>query len=438
MSNVLFQGGTRLYDRDRAELQELAARTEHTRENTNRLRREGELDPLRRDLLSAQIRNQEAATEHHGASSEQQRASAGHQVALSELNRAQADTILRKADKEDRVAAAIAESVGGKSLVSDDGAEASGITDLAFLGQKVMAAGDLEKGEKLIKMAADLKKSEATTRASVASEVVRKTNAQIKKLEFMRQVFSGVTDPASHARALLLLQGNSLTADEEIPKGLQTYDPKMIGQFLAGSKTALDKKQVEIASFNAASADQSRKAAQTTREYLAGLTKRRTEAYVERAANVTKTGDEKTVPLPGSPEIKLMRQELQEDGIDFEDDDDEAVMELAEQAKILTTRNPSLSRKEAITRVIGDAKKRGDLTPGSNAKILGVGIPGTKGKAQYKQTEGTVAMPAPLPDSADGLVEGNYYRGSSGQIKQYKDGAFVAVSQRVPKPVKGK
>lgn len=420
MSSELFgtAGGTRLYAKDQADLQHLAAQTELTRQRTKNEAADAELNPLKADLLRAQIGHQGASTTHQGT--------------LADLNRVQADAILRKADKEDRVAAAIAESVGGKSLVSEDGAEASGITDLAALGQKVMAAGDLEKGEKLIKMAADLKKSEAATRASAASELVRNTNAQIKKLEFMQQVFSGVTDPASHARALLLLQGNELTAGETVPKGLQTFDPKMISQFLAGSKVQLNKKRVEIAGFNAASADQARTAAQETREFLAGLAERRTKAVEERVANLTKTGDEKTVPLPNSAELRLMRAELAEEGIEFDEEDGEALMELAEQAKILTTRNPSISRKEAITRVSSEAQKRGDLVPGKSSII-----PFVSSKAKHKQTEGSLAMPLPLPTSRADLVPGNYYRGPDGRVEKWNGTAGEPVAKRVPKPKVG-
>ncbi len=420
MSGELFQGGTRLYARDQAELQQMAAQTELTRQRTKNEAADLELNPLRAKLLEGQ---------------------ATHQGTLADLNRVQADAVLRKADKEDRVAAAIAQSLGGGRKASpfpafdEDGnpgpqaePQQTGIADLADVGNRVMAAGDLEKGEKLIKLAADLKSKEAATRASAASELVRKTNAQVKKLEFMRQVLSGVTDPASHARAMLLLQGNELTADEPVPKGLQTYDPKMIAQFLAGSKTQLDKKRLEIASFSAASADGARKAAQTTREYLAELAKRRTDTYVERAGAIAKTGDEKSVPAPNSAEIKLMRQELMEDDIDFDPDEDPAaVAELAEQAKILYTRNPSVSRKEAMSTVLSDAKKRGDLVPGEKRWF------GPNKKAGYTQTEGSVAMPLPVPTDPGGLVEGNYYRSSKGVVKQYKNGEFVDVSKRVPK-----
>jgi hypothetical protein len=432
MSNVLFQGGTRLYEQDQAALQQMAAQTALTQQRTRNEAADAELNPLKANLLRAQIGHQGASTEHQGT--------------LAELNRVQASTILRKADKEDRVAAAIAQAMGGGKKQSafpqfdEDGnpmpqaeAEQTGIVDLADVGNRVMAAGDLEKGEKLVKLAADLKKSEAATRASAASELVRKTNAQVKKLEFMRQVFSGVTDPASHARAMLLLQGNELTSGEEVPKGLQTYNPAMISQFLAGSKVQLDKKRVEIASYSAASADQARKAAQTTREFLAGLAERRTRAVVERAANIAKTGDEKSVPLPNSAEVRLMRESLAEDGIEFDEDDHEALVELAEQAKILTTRNPSISRKEAITRVAGEAQKRGDLVAGGSKEVLGIPIPGTKGKAKLKQTEGSLAMPAPLPATRAELVIGNYYRGPNGQIEKWNGTSGEPISKQVKK-----
>lgn len=418
MSDVLFQGGTRLYERDQADLQHLAAQTELTRQRTKNEAADAELNPLKADLLRAQIGHQGASTTHQGT--------------LADLNRVQADAILRKANKEDRIAAAAAQSLGGKSVLVDDESGSGGIASLANLGQRIMAEGDLDEGGKVIKMAADLSLKQAQTRASAASELVRNTNAQIKKLEFMQQVFSGVTDPASHARALLLLQGNELTAGEAVPKGLQTFDPKMISQFLAGSKVQLNKKRVEIAGFNAASADQARTAAQETREFLAGLAERRTKAVEERAANLTKTGDEKTVPLPNSAELRLMRAELAEEGIEFDEEDGEALMELAEQAKILTTRNPSISRKEAITRVSSEAQKRGDLVPGKDSIIPFVGS-----KAKHKQTEGSLAMPLPLPTSRADLVPGNYYRGPDGRVEKWNGTGGEPVAKRVPKPKVG-
>ena len=440
MSDGMFgtAGGFRLYAKDQAELQQLAAQTALTQQRTQNEAADLELNPLRKQLLRAQVGHQEGSTEH--------------QRTLAELNRVQASTTLRKANQEDRVAAAIAKAMGGGQKASpfpafdDEGnpmpqAESpqTGIVDLAGLGNKIMAAGDLKKGEDLIKLAVELKHKEAQTRASAASEIVRKTNAEVKKLEFMREVMSGVTDPASHARALLLLQGNSLTADEPVPKALQTYSPQMISQFLAGSKTQLAKKRIEIASFSAASADQARKAAQETRDYLAGLAERRTTAYVERAGALAKVGDEKAVPAPNGAEIKLMRQELAEAGEDFDPDEDPAaVAELAEQAKIIYTRNPAVTRKQAMTDVINGAKARGDLTPASSKKIpfTDVSIPGTKGKAKYNQTEGTVAMPLPLPASKADLVPGNYYRGPDGRVEKWTGSGGEPVSKRVPKPGK--
>lgn len=424
MSDGLFMGGTRLWQHDQAELQQMAANTALLRERTQNEVADRELNPLRAKLLEGQ---------------------ATHQGTLADLNRAQAGAIEAKESREDRVAAAIASSMGKrrKPAPAEFDAEGNpvpqveeggqGIADLASVGRDVMEAGDLAKGEKLIKLAADLKQKEAATKASEAAAKLRATNMQIKKLDFMREVFSGVKDPASHARALLLLQGNTLTADEPVPAALQKYDPAAIGQFLAGSKVAVDKKRLEIASFNASSADTARKAAQATREYLADLAEKRTNAYVERAANGAKAGGvEKTVPMPSSAEVRMIREQLADEDIEFAEDDDNSVLELAEQVKILTTRNTSLSRTEAIAKVVADAKARGDLTPGEKRMIL------PNKKAGYKQTEGSVAMPMPLPSDVSALKEGNYYRADTGEIRQYKGGTFVPISKAASKPGKGK
>lgn len=431
MSGEMFgtAGGMRLYSRDQAELSQMAANTALLRERTQNEAADRELNPLRAKLLEGQ---------------------ATHQGTLADLNRAQAGAIEAKESREDRVAAAIASAMGKRRKPApvefdDDGnpmpqaqEEGQGIDDLASVGRDVMAAGDLAKGEKLIKLAADLKQKEATTKASEAAAKLRATNTQIKKLDFMREVFSGVKDPASHARALLLLQGNSLTADEPVPETLRNYNPAAIGQFLAGSKVAVDKKRLEIASFNASSADTARKAAQTTREYLAGLTERRTKAYEERAANGAKAGGvEKTVPMPSSAEVRMIREQLADEDIEFAKDDDDSVMELAEQVKILTTRNTSLSRTEAIAKVVADAKTRGDLTPGEKRWYA------PDKKSNYKQKEGSVAMPLALPRAPDGkvdrtkLVPGNYYRGDDGVIEQWTAKGGAPISKPVPKPKVG-
>lgn len=427
MSNELFQGGTRLYTRDQAELQNMAAQTALTQQRTKNEAADLELNPLRAELLKAQTGHQVGSTEH--------------QQTLADLNRAQASTILRKANQEDRVAAVIAAALGKKKAspspqFDDEGnpmpqaeEEQTGIADLADIGNRVVAAGDVDRGGKYLKLAADLTKEQATTRASLAAEKVRLANTELKKIEFMQQVLSGVKDPASHARAVLILKGNQLTADEDMKKsGLDTYNQPLIDQLLAGSKVQLAKKRVEISGFAAASADQARKAAQETRDILAGYAEQRTKAYVERAGALAKTGDEKSVPAPNGAEIKLMRQELAEAGEDFDPEEDPAaVAELAEQAKILYTRNPSVTRKEAMTTVIKGAKERGDLVSGEKRRYA------PNKKAKYNQSEGTVAMPLPVPTDPAGLVEGNYYRSSKGVVKQYKGGEFVDVSKRVPK-----
>lgn len=431
MSDGLFMGGTRLWQRDQAELQQMAANTALLRERTQNEVADRELNPLRAKLLEGQ---------------------ATHQRTLADLNRAQAGAIEAKESREDRVAAAIASSLGKRrkpAPVEFDGEgnpipqaeeEGQGIADLASVGRDVMAAGDLAKGEKLIKLAADLKQKEAATKASEAAAKLRATNMQIKKLDFMREVFSGVKDPASHGRAILLLQGNNLTAGEDLRKsGLLKYDPELISQFLAGSKVAVDKKRLEIASFNASSADTARKAAQATREYLAELTERRTKAYEERAANGAKAGGvEKTVPLPNGAEVRKFREELRAQEIEFDEDDEDSLLDLAEQAKILTTRNPSVSPSEAIAKVIKDEKDRGTLTVGAPKKVAGVEVPFTKGAAKYNHKEGSVSMPLALPPDVSELKEGNYYRADTGEIRQYKGGTFVPISKTVPKPGKGK
>lgn len=431
MSDGLFMGGTRLWQRDQAELQQMAANTALLRERTQNEVADRELNPLRAKLLEGQ---------------------AAHQGTLADLNRAQAGAIEAKESREDRVAAAIASSLGKRrkpAPVEFDSEgnpmpqveeEGQGIADLASVGRDVMAAGDLAKGEKLIKLAAELKQKEAATKASEAAAKLRETNMQIKKLDFMREVFSGVKDSASHGRAILLLQGNNLTAGEDLRKsGLLKYDPALISQFLAGSKVAVDKKRLEIASFNASSADTARKAAQATREYLASLAEKRTEAYVERAANGAKAGGvEKTVPPPDSKEVRLLQAELKTQGIEFDDADEDSLLELAEEVKILTTRNTSLSRPEAIAKVLKEGQERGDLTVGGSKKVLGVDVPFTKKPAKYEGKEGSVAMPMPLPSDVSALKEGNYYRADTGEIRQYKGGIFVPISKAAPKPGKGK
>lgn len=423
MSGELFMGGTRLWERDQAELAQLAAHTALQREQAANLRADNELNPLKGDLLRAQV---------------------AHQGTLADLNRAQADVLKQKEDREERVARAIAAAMGkpaAKPETDEEGNPVPGtgseIDNLARLGTAAMAAGGYAEGEKLIKLAAELKQKQASTQASLASEALRKARTDVLRLQFMQEVFSGVTDPASHGRALMLLQGNPLTAGEKVPAGLRTYDPKMVAQFLAGSKVALEKRRTDIQAFNASSADAARQAAQATREYLAELTEQRTNAYVARQEHLTKAGvggpDEKPVSAPNSAERRIMRETLAEEGIEFGEDDDEAVTQLAEQVKFLTTRNPSIQPAEARAKVIQEAIGGGDLDPGQKRWAFSK-------KAKYKPTEGSsVAMPLPLPTSKDALVVGKYYRDpESGQIAKFTGDKFEYVSKRVARPPKGK
>lgn len=429
MSGELFMGGTRLYQQDQAQLAQMAANTALLQEKTRSEVADRELNPLKAELLRGQ---------------------AAHQGTLADLNRAQAAEIAAKESREERVAAAIAQSLGkrrapaevqfddeGNPMPQVEAEEGQGMADLASVGLKVMEAGDLAKGEKLVKLAADLKHKEAQTAASRAAEKVRLANTEVKKLEFMQEILSGVKSPEDHSRAVLLLRGSALTGQEPMPKWLETYDQAKINQFVQGSKAAIEKRKLAIQSFNADSADKSRKAAQEVREYLADLTKRRTDAYVERVANLGKAGGvEKAVPPPGSAELKLLRQELVDEGIEFEsgEDDDAAVGELAEQVKIRTTRNTSLSRKAAIAQVLDEAKKRGDLVPGKPATKLPILGKVGGSKSKYNQTEGTVAMPLPVPADLKDLVVGNYYRGPDGRIEKWLgNGKSEPISVQTPK-----
>lgn len=430
MSSELFMGGTRLYQQDQALLAQMAANTALLQEKTRSEIADRELNPLKAELLRGQ---------------------ATHQTTLADLNRAQAAEIAAKESRENRVAAAIAQSLGGgrralepvmyddegNLLPQPDKPEGQGIADLASVGLRVMQAGDLKKGEELVKLASKLKHEEAQTAASRAAEKAHLANMEVKKLAFMQEVLSGVKSPEDHARAIMLLKGNALTGQEPMPKWLEMYDQAKINQFVQGSEAAIEKRRLAIQSFNAESADRHRKALEAISEFNAGLNERRTNAYIERVENLNKAGGaEKAVPMPGSAEIRMLKQELADEGIEFDagDGDDAAVAELAEQVKILTTQS-RISRKEAIAKVINEEVARGSLVRGKKpTTVLGVKIPGTSSKSTYNQKEGTVAVPMALPADAKDLIVGNYYRGPDGRIEKWLgDGKSEPVSRPLSK-----
>lgn len=435
MSDGLFMGGTRLYQQDQAQLAQMAANTALLQEKTRSEIADRELNPLKAELLRSQTT---------------------HQTTLADLNRAQASEIAAKGTREERVAAAIAQFLGGGRkasepvLYDDEGnlmpqpakPEGRGIDDLAAVGQAVMKAGDLKKGEDLVKLAAELKHKDAQTRAGLAAERVRNANTQVKKIDFTQRVLSGVANSEDHARALMILRASELTKDEPIPAWLQTYDQKKIDQFLAGSKVMREQAEQDRKEADDESKDTARKAATRIRGYLADLAKKRTDAYVERTKNLEKSGGaEKAVPMPGSAEIRLLKQELADEGIEFDvgKGDDAAVAELAEQVKILTTKS-RISRKEAIAKVINEEVARGSLVRGEKpATVWGVNVPTTGSKSKYNQKEGTVAVPMALPRTANGSVDrskliiGNYYRGDDGTIEQWTRNGGKPVSVATPK-----
>jgi hypothetical protein len=365
-----------------------------------------------------------------------------HQDALSGLNRAQAEVLLRKQSNEEAKTAALAGIAGG-------GPSPMGTADafegLIEQGQRVAGAlfsvGDIEGAQKAANEAATLLSRTASAGAAQARKAVSEGQVLDQKAERIQQYLSGVRDAASHASALLAIRSDPLLREDGVPPELETYNQRVVNSYINGTEAlrrqvATTSDQARTASYVATQAAQRGRVA-----ILNEQGEKRLELEERRVENLGKgggTSDKPTGP-PSTAAVKAMTTDLGAAGLLVSGAAGEAqALELAERAKRLVhSTKGALTETEARAKVIQEAQAAGEILPPEPMKR---GIPDIFGGAAkpgaFTPQAGTITRPAPLPTSRADLVPGRYYRDpKSGKMKQYTGTAFVDVAQAAMNPL---
>lgn len=341
-----------------------------------------------------------------------------HQKALTRLNDAQAKTMLRKADQDDRRLAALSGVMGAPSSST----EAPSFEELTAGLRRAAAVhasiGEFETAGKIVSEVAGVQQKLATGSAAKALEQSRKLNSEIAKLRLIQETLSGVKDPSSHAQAVMMLQSNPLTADEPLPPALRTYNPNTLRAFLAGSPAAIAKRELQLKEANLDRLQQDSTSKRSVDEIRKEVMQRRTAVSEAREERIAKTGGanvDRGVGNPSSSEVKAMRQELKRQGLDAGDDTVAIQAQtLAEEARLLVRRNPGLSMAEARSRVIAESAERGEL---EQASVGGFTIPMSSKK--FAPKGGSLSLPIPSPGKQEDYKVGTYYRDPDGSVHKY-------------------
>ncbi len=332
-----------------------------------------------------------------------------HQKALSELNRAQASTMLGKQKTEEELL----------RMAAGQGPQATTVEEISkqLLAQAGLRAkvGQFKEAGDILKDLSLVQSHTSSAKAADARAAGSELAAHLKRLEFVRDRLATVRDPASHATALMQLQ-----ADPEIgsalPEWLKTYNPKAIAGYVAGSKAKieqikLDIKQAELAMKQGEAASRT-----STRAAALALNERRTVAYEARQDAVEKAGGT-ALATPKASEIKSMEGALKAAGFAVSDKAELTTQatELADRALQLRAQRPALTQTEAQAFAIKEAVEAGELKPERT------GVPDfLGGAAKFSPQAGAATRPLPMPPSLDKAVVGKHYRAPNGSLVRYK------------------
>ncbi len=372
-----------------------------------------------------------------------------HQDALSGLNRAQAEVLLRKQSNEEAKTAALAGIAGG-------GPSPMGTADafegLIEQGQRVAGAlfsvGDIEGAQKAANEAATLLSRTASAGAAQARKAVSEGQVLDQKAERIQQYLSGVRDAASHASALLAIRSDPLLREDGVPPELETYNQRVVNSYINGTEAlrrqvATTSDQARTASYVATQAAQRGRVA-----ILNEQGEKRLELEERRVENLGKgggTSDKPTGP-PSTAAVKAMTTDLGAAGLLVSGAAGEAqALELAERAKRLVH-----STKGALT----ETEARGEaqaLELAERAKRL---VHSTKGALteteararviQEAQAAGEIMPPEPeksfVPDWAGGAAKPGSFSPQLGTITRPRTltpGGTAKVGEYIRDPATG-
>ncbi len=332
-----------------------------------------------------------------------------HQKALSELNRAQASTMLGKQKTEEDLL----------RMAAGQGPQAQTVDEISkqLLAQAGLRAkiGQFKEAGDILKDLAQVNSATSTAKAADARAASGELAAHLKRLEAIRNRLAAVKSPADHATALMQLQ-----ADPEIgkalPDWLKTYNPQAIKGYVAGSKAEIDRIKLEIDQAELKMKQGEAASRTSTRAAALALNERRTAAYETRPDAVEKAGGT-ALATPKASEVKAMEGALKAAGYAISDKAELAVQatELADRALQLRAQRPALTQTEAQAFAIKEAVEAGEL------KSERTGVPDfLGGAAKFSPQAGAATRPLPMPPSLDKAVVGKHYRAPNGSLVRYK------------------
>jgi len=350
-----------------------------------------------------------------------------HQQALTGLNRAQTDTMLRKQKSDEDLLKLVAGQApaagpGGQSVDPD-----TVLQQMSRAASIYASVGRFDEAGKLIKDATQAQQNLAGAKASGALEATRELKANVDRMRLLQERLATVTSPQRHAEVLTQLMADPIIGSQ-IPAWLKTYNPAAIRGFVAGSPAQIAQAELAIKNADAARKQGDSQSLRNLRQVSAEVKKRLATVAEERNERLGKTGGGKDsgVGMPSSSEVQAMRQELKAAG--YAADADTAGLQaqtLAEEARLLVKRNPGLTPSEARARVVAESQARGELTEGFFSG------------GQFKGQVGSLSKPIAhsVVKSAADLKIGSYYRDDDGSIKKFTGKGFEVVGPAAKVPV---
>lgn len=354
----------------------------------------------------------------------QMAATTQHQRALAGLNNAQADTMRRKQASEEQLLSIIA----GKAPA---GAQGGTTSPDEILGQMSRAAGiyasvgRFDEAGKIIKDVSQATENFAQTKSAAAAAATAELRAHTGRLRLLQERLATVNSPAKHAEVLMQLQADPLIGSQ-IPAWLKTYNPNAIRGFVAGSPAQIEQAELAIKQADLARKNGDSESLRRLRETSAEVKKRLATVAETRAEHLTKAGAGKDTGIAAATtaDILAAKQQLKSAGYSAAADDaNMQAAEIAERARILRSSNPAVGPTEALDRVIAESVAAGEVQVN---RVM---------PNKYAPKPGAISRPLPLPTSLADAKKGSYYRLANGSLVKHLGGDnFEVVAQPRKKP----
>jgi hypothetical protein len=360
---------------------------------------------------------------------------ARHQDALSGLNRAQAEALLRNQASEEAKAKSLAAIAGGRGGATLEGGIAPTFDALVDAGKRVSSAlfsvGDVTGAQKAANEAALTMSRVATGEAAKAREVVSQGQATLQKIDRLQALLTGVNGPDSHAAFLMAAKADPLLGQDRLPEELRTYNPAVIRRYIAGSDAL--KRQVEMEDSKArTSAYVATQASARGRHAVLNEQGERTLTLAQqRETRLAKAGGtpDKPVGPPSTAAVKAMRADLEAQGLLLTDEaaGEAQSLELAERAKrLVASTGGALTETEARARVIDEAREAGEILPPEEGGLF----PPRRAKpGAFSPQIGSLTRPRTLTPGGTARI-GEYVRDpASGQVMQATKGGWKPIGR---------